>query len=145
MIAVIYFGLVAYKAYLFKKYEYSRLFFSKGAKISMKSQAIFKLSALEEDILTVLANQSLYGLQIRQALEKANEGKRNIGEGSLYPTLHRMEKKGYVESQWGEDRPEERCGARRKYYNITGLGKQVLQERQQVRDNLFSVLQPSLA
>jgi len=111
----------------------------------MKSQAIFKLSALEEDILTVLANQSLYGLQIRQALEKANEGKRNIGEGSLYPTLHRMEKKGYVESQWGEDRPEERCGARRKYYNITGLGKQVLQERQQVRDNLFSVLQPSLA
>lgn len=109
----------------------------------MKSQAVFKLSALEEDVLIILRHQDLYGLQIRRALEQANEGRRKIGEGSLYPTLHRMEQKGYVESKWGEDTPEERGGARRKYYAITGVGIQVLEERQRVRENLVASLQPS--
>ncbi|MEM8720362.1 MAG: PadR family transcriptional regulator [Cyanobacteria bacterium P01_G01_bin.39] len=98
-----------------------------------------KISALEEDILTILSINELYGLQIRQALEKAYEGKRNITIGSLYPTLHRMEKKGYVESKWGEDKPSERNGARRKYYKISGIGEKVLKERRKVRDNLNSL------
>ncbi|MGL4503559.1 MAG: PadR family transcriptional regulator, partial [Planktothrix sp.] len=62
-----------------------------------------KISALEEDILTILLVENLYGLRIRQALEQAYEGKRKVGEGTLYPTLHRMEDKGYIESQWGEE------------------------------------------
>ena len=120
---------------------------NKTKSISMKTQeqvkksepSIVKLSALEEDVLTILLRQKLYGLQLRQTLEKAYEGKRTIWEGSLYPTLHRMEKKGYVNSEWGEDKPEERCGARRKYYQITDFGEKVLKEREKVRNKLISL------
>ncbi|MEC4986150.1 MAG: PadR family transcriptional regulator [Oscillatoria sp. PMC 1068.18] len=97
-----------------------------------------ELSALEQDILTVLDFHELYGLQIIQAIEEVSGGKRKLGVGSLYPTLHRMEKKGFVKSKWGDDRLEERGGARRKYYQITGLGKRVLKETQQFRINLTS-------
>ena len=81
----------------------------------MPSQENFDLSALEEDIMTVLDFHELYGLQIIKAIEEASGGKRRLGVGSVYPTLHRLEKKGFVTSKWGDDRPEERGGARRKY------------------------------
>ena len=59
----------------------------------MPSQENFDLSALEEDIMTVLDFHELYGLQIIKAIEEASGGKRRLGVGSLYPTLHRLEKK----------------------------------------------------
>ncbi len=102
----------------------------------MPSQDNFDLSALEEHIITVLNVHELYGLQIIKAIEEASGGKRRLGVGSLYPTLHRLEKKGFIQSKWGDDRPEERGSARRKYYEITGLGRQVLQETQATRANL---------
>lgn len=92
--------------------------------------------------MTALLNSELYGLQLVQAIEEASDGKRRIGIGSLYPTLHRLEKnKGLIESRWGDDRPDERGGARRRYYRLTGLGVSVLRETQQIRDNL-SAWQP---
>lgn len=102
----------------------------------MPSQENFDLSALEENIITVLNYHQLYGLQIIKAIEQASGGKRKLGIGSLYPTLHRLEKKGFVISQWGDDHPQVRGGARRKYYEITALGRQVLRETQQTRANL---------
>jgi DNA-binding PadR family transcriptional regulator len=102
----------------------------------MPSQENFDLSALEEDIMTVLDFHELYGLQIIKAIEEASGGKRRLGVGSVYPTLHRLEKKGFVTSKWGDDRPEERGGARRKYYEITALGRNVLRDTQATRANL---------
>jgi DNA-binding PadR family transcriptional regulator len=94
------------------------------------------LNALEEMFLTVLSTRELYGLEIVKAIEAATEGKRRIGFGSLYPTLHQLEKKGLVKSRWGEDAPEERGGARRKYYKITGAGQAALMEVSEIRMNL---------
>ncbi|MGL4502416.1 MAG: PadR family transcriptional regulator [Planktothrix sp.] len=105
----------------------------------MAHDSDWKISALEEDILTILIVKSLYGLKIRQALEQAYEGKREVGEGTLYPTLHRMEKKGYIKSHWGEEGLEERGGARRKYYTVTESGKDLLAMRKKVRTNLSTV------
>lgn len=85
-----------------------------------------RLASLEEDVMTVLlSNPELYGLQILQALNEASTVGR-IGFGSLYPTLHRLDKKGYLSARWGEESDGESGGARRKYYRITGLGEQVL-------------------
>lgn len=95
-----------------------------------------KISLLEELLLTLLMGRELYGLQIEKAVKEASEGKRQISFGSLYPTLHRLEKKELVKSHWGEDKPEERGGARRRYYIITGLGEMALREAQQIRTNL---------
>jgi DNA-binding PadR family transcriptional regulator len=97
-------------------------------------------SALEEDILTLLMGSKkispkpkMYGLEI---LDGLNEGRPiSIGFGSLYPTLNRLEKKGLVSWEWGSDQDETR-GARRKYYQITGSGQEVLDEVQAYRHQL---------
>jgi PadR family transcriptional regulator PadR len=50
-----------------------------------------ELSRREETVLTVLRNHELYGLEIIKAIEEATEGKRRVGFGALYPTLHKLE------------------------------------------------------
>jgi PadR family transcriptional regulator PadR len=94
------------------------------------------LSLQEEIIMTLLVGRELYGLELMKAIEEATEGKLRMKFGSLYPTLHRLEKKGFVTSRWGDDTPEERGGARRKYYQVTGLGERALRETQRLRANL---------
>lgn len=90
----------------------------------------------EELIMMALSNRELYGLQIAKAIEEVSNGEKKIGVGSLYPKLHKLEKKGYIESYWGDNRPKERNGARRKYYKLTGLGSNVLDEAQKFRINI---------
>ncbi len=91
------------------------------------------ISALEEDLLTPLANKrSLYGLQFVEAFRQASGGKRELGLGSLYPTLARLEKEGLVNWHWGD----ELIGARRKYYEITAYGEKALKERTDFRENI---------
>lgn len=108
------------------------------SKARNKEPSELDLSALEELIMTTLLNQELYGLQIVQAIDEASNGKRKLAIGSLYPTLHRLEKKEFITSRWGDDRPEERGGARRRYYRLTGLGRDVLEAVQLLRANLLS-------
>lgn len=92
-----------------------------------------RLSALEEDILTLMGTQKMYGLEI---LDGLNQGRPiSIGFGSLYPTLNRLEKKGLVSWKWGSDQ-DETGGARRKYYIVTGSGQTVLREVQDYRNQL---------
>lgn len=95
-----------------------------------------EITNIDELIMTALLNRQLYGLQISKAIEEVSNGERKIGVGSLYPKLHKLEKKGYIKSYWGDDRPEERNGARRRYYQLTGLGSEVLDEAQQIRTSL---------
>lgn len=98
------------------------------------AQKPVKLSAIDEDILTVLISRELYGLEI---LDQLNLD-RPINElkfGSLYPALNRLEKKGLVVWRWG-DEVDESGGARRKYYKVTGLGARSLRAVQQYRASL---------
>lgn len=92
------------------------------------------LSALEMDVLTLLSGgEDLYGLELMQRL---NQGRREyelpeVGFGSFYPTLKRLEKNGLVKSHWGDDDDKTSGGARRKYYKILGLGSSTLVSNQQ--------------
>lgn len=94
------------------------------------------ISHVEESILIVLDGSELYGLEIISALEEGSGGKMKLGFGSLYPTLRRLESKGFVEARWGDEVVEDRAGARRKYYKISPKGAQALQELQQIRIGL---------
>jgi DNA-binding PadR family transcriptional regulator len=89
-----------------------------------------KLSALDEDILTVLLGRELYGLEILDQLNP--ERPIPITFGSLYPALNRLEKKGLLSWRWGDEN-DESGGARRKYYKVTGLGATTLDEVQRYR------------
>ena len=50
-----------------------------------------------------------------------------IEEGSLYPALYRMEKRGWVESQWGASENNRRA----RYYEMTDRGRKQLDEETQ--------------
>lgn len=92
------------------------------------------LSALEEDILTLLKSKSAYGLEIIEAIARFSEGHRAALQGTMYPILKRLEDKQFVKTQWGD----ESAGARRKYYQLTELGASALKEKQDYRARLAS-------
>jgi PadR family transcriptional regulator, regulatory protein PadR len=100
------------------------------------------ISATEEDILTLIlpyAKQGVYGLDIFNRINKANKEteRREIGLGSLYPALKRMEQQGLIEGRWGEEAlGEESGGARRRYYSISDDGKKALTATQLYRQQL---------
>lgn len=84
-----------------------------------------RLTPNQEIILTALRLRTRYGLEILQAIEQS--GGKQIGFNSLYPNLKKLEQKGFVKSEWGDEPPEAHTGARRKYYRITGKGTQALE------------------
>jgi DNA-binding PadR family transcriptional regulator len=86
-----------------------------------------RLSAIDEDVLTVLLGRELYGGDI---LKDLNPGRKiPLRLKSLYPALNRLEKKGLISWRWG-DATEATGGARRKYYKVTGLGANILSDVQ---------------
>ena len=94
------------------------------------------LSKTEEFILLVLRNKELYGLQVSEGVQQVSNGSRTLKMGSLYPTLRKLEKNGLVKARWGDDRPEERSGARRRYYKLTANGEAALDALESFRANL---------
>ena len=91
------------------------------------------LTPNQEIILAALRLRRRYGLEIIEAIE--NSGGKQIGFNSLYPNLKKLEHKGFIASEWGDESPEAHTGARRKYYRITGIGIQALDtKRQQLED-----------
>jgi PadR family transcriptional regulator, regulatory protein PadR len=92
-----------------------------------------RLSAIDEDILTVLLGRELYGLEILDNLKP--DRPIPLRFSSLYPALNRLEQKGLVDWKWG-DEMDESGGARRKYYKVTGLGARTLRSVQEYREAL---------
>ena len=99
-------------------------------------ERVVRLSSVEEDILTLLVGRELYGLAILEASRTAVGRTRALRPGSLYTALAKLEHKGLVRGWWGDERPKERGGARRRYYTATGLGAEVLTATQLRRAQL---------
>ena len=73
-------------------------------------------------VLSVIGDGELYGYQIAQHIRERSEGAFAPSEGSLYPTLHRLEADGALVASW---RDSER-GPRRRYYRLTPSGHRLL-------------------
>jgi PadR family transcriptional regulator, regulatory protein PadR len=97
-----------------------------------------QITPRERLILFAIGERNIYGLAIQQAIKECSNGTETISIGSLYPTLHSLEEKGLVVSQFGDTPPDERCGARRKYYNLTETGKAAIQEILDFQNRLLS-------
>lgn len=69
-------------------------------------------------ILTVLSQGENYGYAIIKQVADLTGGEVQWTEGMLYPVLHRLEKQGYVESEWRT--PD--SGRKRKYYRLRDDG-----------------------
>lgn len=69
-------------------------------------------------ILRTLKSETLHGYAIGRWIRECSDGVLNVEEGALYPALHRLEKKGMLESEWGLTETNRRA----KFYRLTALG-----------------------
>ena len=77
---------------------------------------------LEVMILKTLSWGPMHGYGVGRWIEQQGGNTLQIDEGSLYPALYRMERKGWVESEWGVSEKHRRA----KYYTLTPAGRQAL-------------------
>jgi PadR family transcriptional regulator, regulatory protein PadR len=74
---------------------------------------------LDALVLKTLSGGPRHGYGIARYLEEATEGAVTIEEGSLYPALYRLEKRGLLEATWGPSV----TGRRAKFYRLTRDGR----------------------
>ncbi len=79
---------------------------------------------LDSIILRILADNDSYGYEISKEISERTDGRFQIKEATLYAVFQRLEKKGLIQSYYG-DRSH---GGKRKYYKVTMLGKAYLRE-----------------
>ena len=73
-------------------------------------------------ILKTLSWGPMHGLAVLRWIEQVTEQRLRITEGALYPALHRMEQKGWLDADWGySDRNREA-----KFYKLTAAGRRQL-------------------
>ena len=90
------------------------------------------LGKLDLLVLRVLAcGDSMHGYSIAERIEQLSENVFQVGEGSLYPALHRMDEAGWIRSEWAASENNRRA----RYYRITGAGRRqlALEEREWLR------------
>ncbi|MBA4317035.1 MAG: PadR family transcriptional regulator [Flavobacterium sp.] len=88
----------------------------------MISKALVATSA-RPLLLGILRNGESYGYQIVQKVKKFSDGGIELSDGMLYPVLHKLEKEGFISSEW-KISDENRM---RKYYRLTEAGKKELE------------------
>jgi len=75
-------------------------------------------------ILKALSVEPMHGWGVAQRIQQISRDVLQVNQGSLYPALHRLEKRGFVEASWGLSENNRKA----KYYRITARGRQQLRE-----------------
>ena len=73
-------------------------------------------------VLKTLSWGPMHGLAILRWLEDTTRRRLTIEEGALYPALHRMEQKGWLEGEWGTTEQNRKA----KFYRLTTAGRRQL-------------------
>lgn len=75
-------------------------------------------------ILKVVALEPIHGWAVAQRIQQVSKDVLKLNQSSLYPALHRLEKQGSVQSEWGASEN----GRRAKYYSLTKAGQKRLEK-----------------
>jgi len=75
--------------------------------------------ALEMLILRTIERGPMHGYAITESILKTSEEVLDIDEGSMYPALYRMQKRGWIEAEWGRSDNNRRA----KFYALTDEGR----------------------
>jgi PadR family transcriptional regulator, regulatory protein PadR len=68
---------------------------------------------------TLSRGEAMHGFAILRWLTQVTKGELEVEEGALYPALHRLERRGWLSSEWGISEK----GRRAKYYAVTARGR----------------------
>lgn len=88
-----------------------------------KAKSALPQGSLDLVILRTLAHGPRHGYAIAKHLHEVSAAFIEVEEGSLYPALHRLERRGWIESSWGASEANRKA----KYYKLTPQGKKQLQ------------------
>jgi transcriptional regulator len=73
-------------------------------------------------VLRALAGRPQHGYAVARFIRESSDGSFRVLDGALYTALHRMEERGWVESEWGLSEK----GKRAKFYRLTTAGRRAL-------------------
>jgi PadR family transcriptional regulator, regulatory protein PadR len=91
-------------------------------------------------ILKALATGPLHGLAVAQRVRQMTNDAFQVGPGSLFPALHRMEQAGWLTAEWGESENNRRA----KYYKLTKAGARQLQSETEEWDRVSIAINSAL-
>lgn len=92
-------------------------------------------------LLKLLSERDMYGYEIIQESMRRSQDAFEFKEGTLYPALHQLHKRGYLRSEWrtGEN------GKQRKYYGLTAAGRKAARRSEQEWFSFTKVVNAILA
>jgi len=90
---------------------------------------------------TLAGGEPHHGYQIARAIKARSEEVLQVEEGALYPALHRMESRGWIESRWGRSENQRRA----KFYTLTEEGRKALAREAQGWDRYAAAVGRILA
>lgn len=74
-------------------------------------------------ILRALQNGPMHGWSVSERIQQISRDVLRVNQGSLYPALHRLEKRRWIRAEWGISE----LGRRARFYNLTGAGRKRLE------------------
>lgn len=87
-------------------------------------------------ILKVVALGPIHGYGIAQRLQQMSGDVLQVQQGSLYPALHRLEKRRWLRAEWAASE----TGREARFYTLTRLGRQQLDEQRANWDRLSAAI-----
>jgi PadR family transcriptional regulator, regulatory protein PadR len=87
-------------------------------------------------ILKTLALEPMHGWGIAQRIQQVSRDALQVQQGSLYPALYRLERKGLIQAEWGASENNRRA----KYYSLTKSGRAQLEKEMADWEKLSSAV-----
>jgi PadR family transcriptional regulator PadR len=87
-------------------------------------------------ILKVVALGPVHGYGISQRIRQISDSVLQVQQGSLYPALHRLEKRGWLAADWGESEN----GREAKFYRLSAKGRKQLVSEQETWNRLSNAV-----
>jgi transcriptional regulator len=87
-------------------------------------------------ILKALSLQPLHGVGVSRRITQVTKGAFQVSFGSLFPSLHRMEEKGWVEAEWRTSENNRRA----KYYRLTSSGRARLKTEERDWNEMVKIM-----
>ena len=78
-------------------------------------------------ILKTINLQPMHGWAISERIQQISREVLQVQQGSLYPALHRLERRGWIKARWGASENNRRA----KYYELTRAGRKQLETEQE--------------
>ncbi len=87
-------------------------------------------------VLKVIALEPMHGWAIAQRIRQISGDVLQVGQGALYPSLHKLEQNGWISSKWAISENNRRA----KYYTLTKAGRKAMRQEAAQWDRLSTAI-----